>query len=158
VFAQQRGGAEAESCISCGELNAPPARMISPGAPAVRWHRPAVYLDADCALSLEQHARRERLETLSGFARLRAWLEISGCRRAAPPVARGELVIAKAFLDSAVEIRIAFVAALLGRFDESNRRSAIAPDSETASRAPSPCHGTVRDLVLALRKYGSTSA
>src|SRR3954471_16077816 len=76
-------------------------------------------LDADRALAVENDARRERVRRDLEIAALARRFEITHRGRAAPPVARGELVIAEALLNSAIEIRIARIAALLGRFDES---------------------------------------
>ena len=115
--AQQFRRPEPESCISCGELKAPPARMTSRPACAPRRIALPVF-DPDRAPPLEQDAARQRVgfdDEIGPAARLP---QIADRGRPAPAVLRRELEIAGAFLGRPVEIVVARKARLLRGFDE----------------------------------------
>ena len=65
-------GPRPDSCISCGVLNAPPARMTSPRMRDACVVSALQIFDAGRALALEQHARRERAARRSSGSRAAA--------------------------------------------------------------------------------------
>ena len=111
-------GPSPESCISCGELNAPPARMTSPLARAARVVPPCRYSTPTARRPSNRMRLASALVSTTRLDRRRASPQIADRGRPAPAILRRELEIAGALLRRPVEIVVARIARLLRGVDE----------------------------------------